>query len=303
MDGTDSDSNKNDFIGDNDDFKIKGAATRARNHGKQKEVAEECIICLQPITERAVAVPCNHLAFDFICLVSWLQQRDTCPLCNTILTEVQYDWFSPDDYKTYRLHEPQPEQARQSGGQRSRRRIGENLTPYRFRNVPQNAGHRSHDRPNSTPLHPEDGALSQRRRVYQEKLYSLHVGANSVSRYRDFTPQDYVSSTTLQSRARMFLRRELQLFSYFDSGGRARNREFVLEYIVAVLKKFDPKGADGRAEDFLSEFFERENARLLLHELQAWLRSPYATLDAWDRNVQYAEDGAQLRRSKATSGE
>jgi hypothetical protein len=44
---------------------------------------DSCVICLSAINERAVAVPCNHCAFDFICLVSWFQQQDTCPLCKS----------------------------------------------------------------------------------------------------------------------------------------------------------------------------------------------------------------------------
>ena len=45
---------------------------------------EPCVICLEAITERAVAVPCNHLNFDFLCLVSWLQERSICPLCTCL---------------------------------------------------------------------------------------------------------------------------------------------------------------------------------------------------------------------------
>lgn len=45
------------------------------------EVALPCVICLEPISECAVAVPCQHANFDFLCLVSWLEQRRSCPLC------------------------------------------------------------------------------------------------------------------------------------------------------------------------------------------------------------------------------
>ena len=34
-----------------------------------------CTICLELITERAVAVPCNHLTFDYLCLIQALEQR------------------------------------------------------------------------------------------------------------------------------------------------------------------------------------------------------------------------------------
>ena len=40
-----------------------------------------CVICLDTVSERAIAAPCRHHSFDFLCLVSWLQERPTCPLC------------------------------------------------------------------------------------------------------------------------------------------------------------------------------------------------------------------------------
>ena len=61
----------------------------------------------------------------------------------------------------------------------------------------------------------------------------------------------------------------------------------LLEYIIAILKTVDIKGSGGQAEDMLQEFLGRDNTRLFLHELRAWLRSPYISLEAWDRNVQY----------------
>jgi len=62
-----------------------------------------------------------------------------------------------------------------------------------------------------------------------------------------------------------------------------------LEYIVAILKTVDIQGSGGQAEDMLHEFLGRDNTRLFLHELRAWLRSPYTSLDDWDRHVQYNE--------------
>ena len=42
---------------------------------------EACVICLENVSERAAASPCRHDSFDFLCLVSWLQERPVCPLC------------------------------------------------------------------------------------------------------------------------------------------------------------------------------------------------------------------------------
>lgn len=45
---------------------------------------DTCVICLDSISERAAASPCRHDSFDFLCLVSWLQERSICPLCEDI---------------------------------------------------------------------------------------------------------------------------------------------------------------------------------------------------------------------------
>ncbi|UKZ76264.1 hypothetical protein TrVFT333_003963 [Trichoderma virens FT-333] len=113
----------------------------------------------------------------------------------------------------------------------------------------------------------------------------------------------------LVSRARMWIRRELRVFSFLnaDESGpapstsrsgsgdvaqaqarrRANNAEFLLEYLIAILKTVDIMGSAGQAEDMLSEFLGRDNARLFLHELRSWLRSPFTKLEDWDRAVQY----------------
>jgi len=83
------------------------------------------------------------------------------------------------------------------------------------------------------------------------------------------------------------------------------NAEFLLEYIIAILKTVDLKGSGGQAEEMLQEFLGRENARLFLHELNAWLRSPYNSLDDWDRHVQYTDisrAGSPLKISGTSIG-
>ena len=288
MDGIDvSHIDSNSTTIDNDDFKIKGAAARSQEKGKQRKDAlpETCTICLESISERAVAVPCNHLIFDFVCLVQWLQERSTCPLCNGKVTEVQYDWRSPNDYKTYHVPRRDTETRDESVAERSRRRRGHNFVRRRSA--------RWASRPQQAPtVSGEDPALERRRRVYRKRLFSLRVGANRVSQYRDFTSEDISNSAEIQSRVRMFLRRELKVFSFLDTAAvpRGGNREFLIEYVVAILKTNELKGANGHAEDLLADYLGRENARLLLHELEAWLRSPYMRLEEWDRHVQYAED-------------
>lgn len=257
---------------DNDDFKAKGAALRARLKN-----SDACTICLELITDRAVAVPCNHLTFDFLCLVSWLQERAHCPLCNSEVSTVQYEFRGPEDFQVYTVPQHGPLKKNESDHQNARRRRGQDFIRRRSQRW-------------ALERAAVDPSLERRRRVYREKTFSLHVGANAISGYRDFTASEFAVSAELQSRARMFLRRELQVFSFLEGEAvpRGGNREFLLEYVTAVLRSNQIKGADGRAEDMLAEYLGRENARLLLHELEAWLRSPFRKLEEWDCEVQYA---------------
>jgi hypothetical protein len=82
-------------------------------------------------------------------------------------------------------------------------------------------------------------------------------------------------------------------------GGRRRasNAEFLLEYIMAILRTTDIKGSGGHAEELLKDFLGRENTRVFLHELQAWLRSTYQHLRDWDGAVQYNESKVQQQHA------
>jgi hypothetical protein len=116
-------------------------------------------------------------------------------------------------------------------------------------------------------------------------MYSLRIGSNTHSQHRDFSARDFARDASLQSRARIFLRRELAVFAFLDVPGRG----YLVEYIVAVLRGWDVKGAEGRAQELVAEFLGRRSAALLLHELEAWLRSPFDALGEWDRQVQYGQ--------------
>jgi hypothetical protein len=170
----------------------------------------------------------------------------------------------------------------------------------------------------------DDDALARRRHVYRNQLFSLRVGSNRLSQYRELTPQLFNHDENLVSRARKWIRRELQVFKFLNPDGseerneeshgrgrpgerrlqsrRANNAEFLLEYIIAILRTVDIKGSAGQAEELLQEFIGRANARLFLHELNSWLRSPYNSLQDWDRHVQYNEASA-ASRSLSSAGE
>jgi hypothetical protein len=201
---------------------------------------------------------------------------------------VQYDWRSPTDYKSYavqRSHEPRPSPSARTD------RLTSLFAPYGLPRRP-----RGSRRGYSPPV--EDTALRTRREVYRRQLYSLHMGSNPLSGYRDLTPQMIASSPDLQSRARMFIRRELRVFTFLNpeapnqsiNAETSSNAEFLLAYIVSILKMVEIKASNGHAENLLTEFLGRDNSRLFLHELQGWLRSPFTKLEEWDQDVQYHEE-------------
>ncbi|KAF7504598.1 hypothetical protein GJ744_002025 [Endocarpon pusillum] len=54
--------------------------------------SETCVICLETISERAVALPCKHDCFDFPCLGNWLTKHTTCPLCKGKVERLEYEF-------------------------------------------------------------------------------------------------------------------------------------------------------------------------------------------------------------------
>ena len=251
-----------------------------------------CVICLEDISEKAISVPCQHANFDFACLAAWLQRRSTCPLCKAVVSGIKYDLDAASGSQVFSLPLPQPEPVS------SRRPLGRH-TVRRGRQTLRGSG-----TPRDQQDQEQDNVLNRRRDVYRHKKYSLHVGSNRISRYQTITPQSFKQDDKLLRRARIWIRRELQVFEFLDPDSpstesstnvkrRARNAQFLLEYILAILKSIDIRGSTGQSEELLQEFLGRENARLFLHELENWLRSPYERLQGWDEAVQYGERGGQ----------
>lgn len=255
---------------------------------KASEHFDLCVICLDEVSKRAVASPCQHQSFDFLCLVNWLRESSTCPLCKAEVHSVKSGWQPSEDFQTYQVTPTLRRAATQN------RPSSTHPSPVRANRTSQRSRRARTPSPNA--------ALLKRRRVYRLQLYSLHVGSNRLSRFRDLTPQLFRRDDELISRARKWIRRELQVFEFLNADGvgeagvarRTNNAEFLLEYIVAILKTVDVKGSAGQAEDMLQEFLGRDNTRLFLHELRAWLRSPYLSLEDWDRNVQYGEGAEKI---------
>ncbi|KAI1808640.1 hypothetical protein F4811DRAFT_548643 [Daldinia bambusicola] len=269
-----------------------------------------CVICLDSVTEVCEARPCSHRNFDYLCLLSWLEQQSKCPLCKSNIDEVWYDFESDSPDAKSRVYLVPPPKAS------SKQLTQPPAQIYRPRNLFSRPSRRRYEEapPRRVTI---NEAILRRQDVYRKQLYSLHVGSNQRSGYRDLTPQVFESDPEMISRARMWLRRELQVFEFLRTPltaqssddamtrRRANNAEFLLEYIIAILKTVDIQGSQGQAEEMLKDFLGRDNTKLLLHELKNFLRSPWS-LEAWDRKVQYptarkrpaGEDDAERNRQE-----
>ncbi|KIW28708.1 uncharacterized protein PV07_08346 [Cladophialophora immunda] len=258
---------------------------------------EQCVICLDHISDKAIALPCRHDQFDFSCLGTWLQRQQVCPLCKCQVTAIRFNIGDGGEQRSQVFHLP-PENAHAGRSTRGLSAAAARQRRFRQGRAYGRGGNHSNARGAQSEVL-KDTALDFRRQVYRQKLYSLHVGTNRISRYQNLTPSSFATDERLKSRARMWIRRELQVFSFLDPSApqpsrpestdrRASNADFLLEYIIGILKSIDLKGSAGQAEELLKDFLGRDNARLFLHELEAWLRSPYEHLNDWDRAVQYA---------------
>jgi hypothetical protein len=99
-----------------------------------------------------------------------------------------------------------------------------------------------------------------------------------------------------QARAKKWIRRELLVFDGLRqtgpsspsrrwAAGGTNNAEHLLEHVMDILRIVEIKG--GEAEDFLAAHVGKDSASLFLHELSSWMRSPFDSLEDWDRFVQY----------------
>ncbi|KAK3376751.1 hypothetical protein B0T24DRAFT_619604 [Lasiosphaeria ovina] len=271
------------------------------NDNADGDVPDCCVICLDAISEPCSALPCAHSNFDLLCLLSWLEQRPECPLCKSTIYKVRYAG-TPTGESIFHVPNAPRNQALEGEGPSSQPPSRRNAEALSWAAELHRGSQRRRRLP-SPPRSPDE-AIQGRRRVYRHQLYSLHIGSNRVSQYRPApTPAIFASTPHLVSRARLWIRRELQVFAFLSDSHpdvssvssenqqirRRNNAEFLLEYVVAIIKTVDVQDSAGQAEDMLADFLGRDHSRLFLHEFRSWLRSPCQTLTAWDREVQYPE--------------
>lgn len=74
------------FMAENGDLQHEILQKTLKEVADEKNEGNPCVICLESVTEPSIANPCKHTNFDFLCLISWLEQQPSCPLCMVIPT-------------------------------------------------------------------------------------------------------------------------------------------------------------------------------------------------------------------------
>lgn len=232
---------------------------------------DDCIICLDALIAAARANPCAHASYHPHCLLQWLELNPSCPLCKTPVATVT---LGPRDRTIYTAQrKPPPTDPLARWGRPAPRRRRRSLSP---------------------PAPTLESYPRYRLDVYRRARFALHIGSNRHTGYQPLTPGTLHDPRHL-SRARSFIRRELLVLDVLEppdphpvSRGSSprRSRAFRLEYIVAVLKAAGLQGASGAAEELLMRY-TGVHTRLFLHELRAFLRSPFGRVEEWDRGVRY----------------
>ncbi|POR38871.1 Putative RING finger protein C16G5.03 [Tolypocladium paradoxum] len=261
-----------------------------------------CVICLDATTDPCMLFPCGHRCYHYTCISQWLNITPQCPLCKATVSRVVHGPVGRQQTREYH-----PSGAPPAAPSRSTAPIPNPapryaplpLSSFQFGPAPGNF---------LAPRPDEPAGLEFRREVYRLLRYSMHVGANPMSGYREVTRAMFGRDVHLHARARTFLRRELRVFGWlstpdadnlvplqgeslysFRDRKRAITVERLLGHILRLLQHFEIRGSDGSLEDDLTTHLGRENTRLLLHELHSFLRSPHSSLEDWDRDVQYAD--------------
>ncbi|PMB67878.1 putative RING finger protein C16G5.03 [Beauveria bassiana] len=251
-----------------------------------------CVICLEDISDPCELAPCGHYNFDVGCIGTWLAVSRRCPLCKVIVNQIirgprglpgrpVNDIRSPSEFLVAELwpgpssHTPATRRPR--------------YTPADFAAAGAAYARSMRRAANTAPRDVVLRSIAHRRAVYARGLLSIHVDSGPISGYRELTPALFHREPQLIARARAFLQRELRVFDSVP----AERAAFLIEHVVDVLQNRDIGTGIGLLEALLTANLGRSSARLLLHELGAWLRSPYTSLEEWDAAVRYPRLGQQ----------
>ncbi|KAM0751621.1 hypothetical protein T439DRAFT_214668 [Meredithblackwellia eburnea MCA 4105] len=243
-----------------------------------------CAICLSPVDNKAIITPCHHADFCFACIRPWTDQSRRCPLCLGNIQSLLYNIRSDKDFQTYHLQALSITSGASSSaslfsstGPSSSGRNG--VPSSRYTSIPRHAFYgRQRDDTETWRETLEERAIERRRYIYREGLYAKHVASNRYTGFKPFTPEQISKNPNLKARLVKFIRRELQVFPHVDIA-------FLTTYLLSIAEQLDLRSAS--AIRLIADFLSETDAEHLVHEIVTFIRSPFNTLDGYDRMIQY----------------
>ncbi|GAA5858246.1 hypothetical protein JCM1840_001111 [Sporobolomyces johnsonii] len=291
---------------DTDDLAENGEREEARpgtggeHPGADDDEDEDqlCSICLSPIENKTVVYPCHHGQFCWNCIRAWTDQSRKCPLCLGPIEHLIHSIRSPKDYSTHYLHPLHVVTGSSSASdllppRGSRRPIVNSTLPrhalYGRSRFSSSARLNGEVDDSTWREKDEERALERRRYVYREGLYAKHVASNRYTGFKPFTPQTFANNPELKAKVIKFVRRELQVFPAVDIS-------FLTTYLISIASQLDLRSA--AAIRLISDFLSEQDAQHLVHEITTFARSPFTSLEGYDRFIQYGRPERERPQEK-----
>ncbi|GJN87264.1 hypothetical protein Rhopal_000212-T1 [Rhodotorula paludigena] len=259
---------------------------------------EHCAVCLSPIENKTVVSPCHHGQFCWNCIRAWTDQSRKCPLCLGPIEHLIHNIRSASDYQIHYLLPLHALSASTSSSldylpPRGNRRPRVNPTLPRHalygRNRFSSSARLNNEDETTWRERQEQRALERRRYIYREDLYAKHVASNRYTGFKPFSPQTFVNNADLKAKVIKFIRRELQVFPTVDIA-------FLTTYLVSIASQLDLRSS--AAIRLISDFLSEQDAQHLVHEITTFARSPFTTLEGYDRFVQYGRPAREIPKAK-----
>ncbi|KAK4050916.1 hypothetical protein OIO90_004892 [Microbotryomycetes sp. JL221] len=263
---------------------------------EDEDEQEHCAVCLSPIVNQTIISPCMHGQFCFTCIKAWSDQSRKCPLCLGKIVQLFYNIRSTTDYSIFYLHRMTTSAADDYAQAFDRPTTSSGIV---HSTLPRHAlyGRRTSSKQSTTTneddiVKREERALERRRYIYREGLYAKHVASNRFTGFKPFTPQQFANNPELKAKVIKFVRRELQVFPNVDVS-------FLTTYIVSICSQLDLRSSS--VIRLLSDFISPQDAEHLSHEILMFARSPFQTLEGFDRMIQYGRPTAFSNLNPTTS--
>ncbi|GAA5858532.1 hypothetical protein JCM8547_007348 [Rhodosporidiobolus lusitaniae] len=258
---------------------------------------EHCAICLSPIENKTVVYPCHHGQFCWNCIRAWTDQSRKCPLCLGPIEHLIHNIRSSKDYQIHYLLPLSTLNSTTTSTDfllpnRSRRPTVNPTLPRHAlygRNRYHSANRINNEDETTWREREEERALERRRYIYREGLYAKHVASNRYTGFKPFTPQTFASNPDMKSKVIKFVRRELQIFPTVDIS-------FLTTYLISIASQLDLRSQ--AAIRLISDFLSEQDAQHLVHEITTFARSPFTSLEGYDRYVQYGRPEREKPKQK-----